>query len=1366
MDSNEITTQASSNPHREDNTANNSPRELKEITEKEFYDEIKHNTGADFSSCSFHGVNLSTAEGRVGSFKDGKFFNCNFTGINLQTVDMENALFYGCQFDNVNMSRANLKGANFYSNQLSLAGVNINNTDFSYSDLSNAVFNGVKMNGGTELTGINVDNTTFSNVHINDAVIKEAPHNLNKAIFSINSDANDRLQYYKQQLLYTLNKGINAQRIVEENSEHVVVGGCEGTWKASEYAVIDGKEYYIMNQEMYKDSSSIIIDDTGKLILDEAFDGFEDLRAYLSREKIITKAKQETLELNADTDLSAVKDNPINNIVMKYRYYSTQRPVSMGTYPNSHDMVHFENFDKGREYVDDIKHEAWGYVEYNSPLTEQQINDYELVQEPSQAIKNNGNIPHGEEHSVNNSSGNNELSSFLHSLQDDEYCGKQDYFVYRQNDGNYYFITDACNQFGEVATGTLSSDGSTGDKSGILQSISKHAAHFMNDIPYDPIEHLCNTVKDMQYIGCARDERVLVENYAGANRVKPTCEWLYAATKLNLIKSIDERDNSIGNSAQNNDVQTEKKEATADMATATNTSDNLTAKQEEISIKDKVQEQLKQGIQDVMNGENFSNWLKSSGKLYFNNYSFRNAMLTYIQKPEASYVMGYEKWKEFGRQVSKGTTGVHIFAPAFAKEYKKGGLYAMIRGNLQEQLKKEPALPYATYNLGKSNLSFTMYKGGDMGLRVNGKEAKRFADNEEVRKFIDRSILGKVPMYYSVTSVFDVSDTYVPDKIFLKSGFKKDEQVLDDNGKPIKNRRGEYEVINTAERQSHFVTDLDLKIPEADTAKMNMLFDVLQKVSQDKNVPMTVGNIEEDGVKGFYQRPQQGENSNGKIVIRNGLTPTEKVAVAFHEMSHADLHQNIQKLSEQMGEKVDRNMREVQAEASAYMTAQNFGINTDTSSFTYLAIWSKGKELQDLEKSLDLIYRESKALMKDIEKELDGRGLTLQLEPKEQTALTVDEKNAAIKEYSTFLIDKTQDNDNMTKGINELLGTTKDDKQLSIIKEQLTVVKKNNAELAIVNKLIDELPKSDNRAEQNAIMQKADAAMTRCGQFETQFNALSEQLMVEIEQNQPNLKNEFDKNPVETLQKLQKEYEGMKDLTEQDLKYISTSKFISREYGKYLRTDPQQFVSLSLEQLSHAKAVQAKNGTFVEFLSCEKWGDTPIVEKGTVAHPKVANNLIEQAEMQIRGLKMEADNKGDYYPYSKCQLTVYSQTEKGMSGIYTQIDIGDSEQKNLLEHMEQVCSRGKEKGQVLTNFTEAHKERAVKDKFMTPPAHNTKKTIQVQDEHITQNMEGWNKGISDKRESNEQEKDQDGQERDTESDKIGEHDKDDDIQRG
>lgn len=61
-------------------------------------------------------------------------------------------------------------------------------------------------------------------------------------------------------------------------------------------------------------------------------------------------------------------------------YYSTQRPISPGSYPRRDDVVSLHNFDT-RTYCDVIGMEAWGYIEYSRSLSEKEMKEYELVPE-------------------------------------------------------------------------------------------------------------------------------------------------------------------------------------------------------------------------------------------------------------------------------------------------------------------------------------------------------------------------------------------------------------------------------------------------------------------------------------------------------------------------------------------------------------------------------------------------------------------------------------------------------------------------------------------------------------------------------------------------------------------------------------------------------------------------------------------------------------------------------------------------------------------------------------------------------------------------------------------------------------------------
>lgn len=68
-----------------------------------------------------------------------------------------------------------------------------------------------------------------------------------------------------------------------------------------------------------------------------------------------------------------------------FRYYSTQRPVDIGTYPkpDGNEPVVVVNYDADRRRpVAGGRISAWGELTYRKPLTEKQAADYELVPAP------------------------------------------------------------------------------------------------------------------------------------------------------------------------------------------------------------------------------------------------------------------------------------------------------------------------------------------------------------------------------------------------------------------------------------------------------------------------------------------------------------------------------------------------------------------------------------------------------------------------------------------------------------------------------------------------------------------------------------------------------------------------------------------------------------------------------------------------------------------------------------------------------------------------------------------------------------------------------------------------------------------------
>lgn len=63
--------------------------------------------------------------------------------------------------------------------------------------------------------------------------------------------------------------------------------------------------------------------------------------------------------------------------------------------------------------------------------------------------------------------------------------------------------------------------------------------------------------------------------------------------------------------------------------------------------------------------EKLQDYLRTMAK--FHHYSWGNVFLILIQKPTATHVAGFNKWKELGRWVKKGESGIVILAPVLRR---------------------------------------------------------------------------------------------------------------------------------------------------------------------------------------------------------------------------------------------------------------------------------------------------------------------------------------------------------------------------------------------------------------------------------------------------------------------------------------------------------------------------------------------------------------------------------------------------------------------------------------------------------------------------------------------------------------------------
>lgn len=139
--------------------------------------------------------------------------------------------------------------------------------------------------------------------------------------------------------------------------------------------------------------------------------------------------------------------------------------------------------------------------------------------------------------------------------------------------------------------------------------------------------------------------------------------------------------------------------------------------------------------------------------------------------------------------------------------------------------------------------------------------------------------------------------------------------------------------------------------------------DFMQALTEVSPVPITYEDIDGDA-KGYFH------TTDHRIAIQEGMSQSQTVKTAIHEVAHAKLHdwernQDIDAVLDK-----DRNTKEVEAESVAYTVCQHFGIDTSDYSFGYIAGWSSDRDMKELKSSLDTIRKTASELITGIEDRL------------------------------------------------------------------------------------------------------------------------------------------------------------------------------------------------------------------------------------------------------------------------------------------------------------------------------------------------------------------------------------------------------------
>lgn len=102
--------------------------------------------------------------------------------------------------------------------------------------------------------------------------------------------------------------------------------------------------------------------------------------------------------------------------------------------------------------------------------------------------------------------------------------------------------------------------------------------------------------------------------------------------------------------------------------------------------KDKLKEitdKLTKGLEELFESDRYREYLQTMSK--FHSYSCSNTLLISMQNPQATYVAGFNKWKELGRNVKKGEKGIKIIAPLAYKKVESDSTNRKIENTINSE---------------------------------------------------------------------------------------------------------------------------------------------------------------------------------------------------------------------------------------------------------------------------------------------------------------------------------------------------------------------------------------------------------------------------------------------------------------------------------------------------------------------------------------------------------------------------------------------------------------------------------------------------------------------------------------------------------
>jgi len=378
-----------------------------------------------------------------------------------------------------------------------------------------------------------------------------------------------------------------------------------------------------------------------------------------------------------------------------------------------------------------------------------------------------------------------------------------------------------------------------------------------------------------------------------------------------------------------------------------------------------ITDSIEKGIQELFQSDKYAQYLRTMSR--FHKYSVNNTMLIYMQRPDATLVAGFNKWRDqFERNVKKGEKGIKIIAPTpFKKKIEEQKL---------DPDTKQPMLDAdGKVIMEEKEIKIPMFKPVTVFdvSQTDGKPLPQLASdlsgNVQNYEVFMEALRRSSPVPIDFKPLQDGSDGFFSldsQSITIREGMSEVQTVSavvhEIAHSKLHNEKNEPAPPNATKYQEIEIFDIpglfsNGRIAASDIPEGLYRYD-LRGSDYDPGEPVTV----EDYVV---------VNHAGSILTAKPLDISEGGSLRLTEDEGLNfVGGEITAYQFKAEQKKDRNTEEVEAESISFAVCAYYGIATGENSFGYIATWSKDKELKELRASLETINKTSSELITDIDR--------------------------------------------------------------------------------------------------------------------------------------------------------------------------------------------------------------------------------------------------------------------------------------------------------------------------------------------------------------------------------------------------------------